>query len=297
MAATARSIEATIAGPATGYWLGAWQGLLRNRGAVAGAVLLVLIALMGIFAPALAPYDPDLQARDEVPLLPPSAAHPLGTDSLARDNLSRVIWGARVSLPVGIVSVGIAALFGVLLGLIAGYYGGWADMLISRVIEVMLAFPGIMLALAIIQVLGPGLNNVMIAVGIGAIPGYTRVVRGSVLAVREAVYVEAARVLGCPDRRILLRHVLPNVVAPIIVLSTLGLAGAILAAASLSFLGLGSQPPTAEWGAMLSRGRDFLRTAPWVTLFPGLAILLTVLAVNLLGDGLRDALDPRLRSR
>jgi peptide/nickel transport system permease protein len=207
----------------------------------------------------------------------------------------RIIHGTKYSFQLGFISVGIAAFFGVILGLIAGYYGAWADSILMRLIDIMLAFPGILMALVVVAVLGPSLNNAMIAVGVSAIPSYTRLVRGSILAAKSYVYVEAARAVGCRDFRIVMRHLLPNIVAPIIVFSTLGIALAIITGSSLSFLGLGAQPPTPEWGAMLSTGRDYLRRQPWISTFPGLAIMVTVLAINLLGDGLRDALDPRMK--
>jgi peptide/nickel transport system permease protein len=271
-----------------------WRQLRRNRAALAGGVVLLLLLLVAVFAAAVAPADPIL-VRPEQRLLPPSRTHPFGTDELGRDVLSRVIYGARISLTVGLISVGVALLGGVSLGLLSGYLGGWVDSLVMRLIDVLLAFPGILLAIVIAGTLGPGLRNVMIAVGIFSVPTYARVVRATTLAVKEQEYVEAMRALGASDARIVLRHVLPNVVAPIIVLSTLGVATAILSAAGLSFVGLGAQPPTPEWGAMLSHARPYLRNEWWMATFPGLAIMVTVLAVNLLGDGLRDALDPRLR--
>lgn len=266
----------------------------RNRGALIGLALLLVLVALALLAPMIAPYNPIKQSAAEV-LEPPSRAHWLGTDQYGRDILSRVLIGARLSLRVGLVSVAIAAVCGSVLGLLAGYYGGLADTVIMRIIDVKLAFPGILLAMAIVAVLGPSLVNLMIAVGIGGIPTYTRVVRASVLSAKELLYVLAARATGCPDRRIMFLHILPNVLAPVIVLSTLSIAGAILAASGLSFIGLGAQPPTPEWGAMLSTGRQFLRDAWWMTTFPGLAIMLTVMSINLVGDGLRDALDPRLR--
>ena len=269
--------------------------LRRNVGALLGLLVLAIMVLAAALAPWIALQDP-LAVAPEAQLKPPSAAHWNGTDLFGRDIFSRLLFGGRVSLLVGIVAVLIASVPGTTLGLIAGYYGRWIDGLIMRVMDLMLSFPGILLALGIVALLGPGLLNVMIAVGIAGIPSYTRVVRGSVLAVKKNLYVRAARATGCRDGHILLRHILPNVLAPIVILSTLDIAWAILNASSLSFLGLGAQPPTPEWGAMLSEGRSYMRQAPWITIAPGLAIMLTVLSVNLLGDGLRDALDPRLRT-
>ena len=211
------------------------------------------------------------------------------------DILSRVIFGARISLQVGLIAVGIAGSLGGLLGLVAGYYGGWLDTVVVTLVNLMLAFPGILLALAIVAALGPGLINVMIAVGISSIPAYIRLVRGSVLSVKESDYVDATRLIGCRDARIIFRHILPNVLAPFIVLSTLKVAEAILIGAAVSFLGLGAQPPIPEWGVMVNDARSYMRRAWWMATFPGLAIVITVLAMNLLGDGLRDALDPRLK--
>jgi peptide/nickel transport system permease protein len=250
---------------------------------------------VAVAAPWLAARDPIRTAAREA-LQPPGARFLLGSDQFGRDVGSRVVYGARVSLLVGVISVSIAVALGAPLGLVSGYYGGRLDALIMRVMDVLLAFPGILLALAIVSVLSPGLGNVMIAVGLSAVPGYARLVRATVLAAREHLYVEAARALGGRDGGILVRDILPNVVAPLIVTATLGLGGAILSAAALSFLGLGSQPPQPEWGRMLSEGRDYLREAWWISTFPGLGILLTVLAMNLVGDGLRDVLDPRLKS-
>ncbi|MGH8064303.1 MAG: nickel transporter permease [Candidatus Entotheonellia bacterium] len=268
--------------------------LWKHKGAMCGLSILLLLTLIALCAPWLAPYDP-LKVQARKALQPPSAEFLLGTDQYGRDVLSRTLYGTRISLLVGSISVGIAAVCGLMIGLVAGYFGGVIDSLLMRLMDVMLAFPGILLALAIVSILGPNLANLMIAVGISAIPAYARLVRGSVLAAKQQLYVEAARVVGCGHGQILFRHILPNVAAPVIVLGTLGMGTAILAAAALSFLGLGSQPPTPEWGRMLSEGRAYLREHWWIATTPGVAILITVLAMNLLGDGLRDALDPRLK--
>ncbi len=269
-----------------------WKRLKLNRLAVVGGILLLGFLLLALAASLIAPYDPleqDLYRR----LGSPSLTHPFGTDDLGRDILSRVIFGSRISLRIGVVAVLIALVVGTTIGLVAGYFGGLLDQALMRAMDLMLAFPSILLAIGIVAVLGPGLENAMLAVGIVAIPQYARLVRASALSVREKDYVQAVRALGAGDLRILTFAVLPNCVAPLIVQATLGLATAILDAAGLSFLGLGAQPPTPEWGAMLSDGRELILSAPWVLTFPGLAIFLTVLAFNLLGDGLRDALDPR----
>jgi peptide/nickel transport system permease protein len=268
--------------------------LARHRGAMAGLVILGALALLAIGAPWLSPRDP-IKTAPRTALQAPGSGYLLGSDQFGRDVASRVLHGARISLVVGLISVSIAVGIGAPIGLVSGYYGGRLDAVLMRVIDVLLAFPGILLALAIVSVLTPGLGNVMIAVGLAAVPTYARLVRASVLSAREQVYVEAARAIGGRDRAILTRYILPNVVAPLIVTGTLGLGTAILSAAALSFLGLGSQPPTAEWGRMLAEGRDYLREAWWISTFPGLGIMLTVLAMNLLGDGLRDLLDPRLK--
>jgi peptide/nickel transport system permease protein len=247
-----------------------------------------------LFAPFLTSYDPIAIVPSEA-LQPPSLRHPAGTDRFGRDILTRIIFGARISLRVGLISVSIAVAGGGLMGLLGGYYGGWVDNVMVFSINVLLALPGILLALVILAALGPGLENVMIAVGISSIPNFARVVRGSTLSAKGMEYVDAARALGCTDRRIILRHILPNVLAPVIVLSTLGIATAILVGAAVSYLGLGAKPPTPEWGVMVNEGRDFLRRAWWLSTMPGLAIMFTVIALNLVGDGIRDALDPRLR--
>ncbi len=271
------------------------DGLISNKGALAGLIILLLLILAAIFAPLITTYDP-IKIDPPSRTLPPSRDHWMGTDGFGRDIYTRVVYGARVSLPVGLIAVGIAATVGAILGLIAGYYGRWADGIIMRIIDVLLAFPNIMLALVIVAILGPSIRNVMIAVGIGEIPRYTRLIRGQVLSARELLYVEAAKVVGVGTPTILYRHILPNVVSPVVVLATLSVGSAILAAAGLSFLGLGAQPPRPEWGAMLADGRQFLRSHWWVASMPGVAIAMTVLSINMFGDGLRDILDPRTRS-
>jgi peptide/nickel transport system permease protein len=271
-----------------------WRRLLRHRLAAAGGVIVLGLVLVAIFAPALAPHDPirqDLGATYR----PSSAGHWLGTDEFGRDILSRIIYGARVSLLVGVVSVGIGLTLGTVAGLLAGYLGGRLDSAVMGVMDVLLAVPGVLLAIAIVAVLGPGIGNVMVAVGISSIPVFARLARGSVLVVRETEYVEAVHALGGSAGRVLFRHILPNIAAPLLVMASLHMASAILTAAGLSYLGLGAQPPSPEWGAMLSRGREYLRTAPHIATYPGLAIFVSVMGFNFLGDGLRDALDPRLR--
>lgn len=277
-----------------GMWRDALGRLLANRGAAAGGVIFLLIIAAAVAAPALAPANP-IALNVSASLEPPGPEHWLGTDQFGRDVLSRILYGARTSLAMGLVAVTIAVVGGSVLGLLSGYYRGPVDQAIMRLVDVMLAFPGILLALVIIAVLGANLGSAMIAVGVSGMPVFIRVVRGATLSVRELQYVEAARVAGCGDGRILFRHILPNVAAPVIVLVTLGIPSAIIAGAALSFLGLGVKPPTPDWGEMLSNGRAFMDTAWWLSTFPGLAIVTIVLAVNLFGDGLRDALDPRLR--
>ncbi|MCL0041269.1 ABC transporter permease [Dehalococcoidia bacterium] len=274
-----------------------WDGirrLKRNRMAMVGLVIISIFVLCAILAPWIAPHDP-LDSSLSHTLQGPSPANPLGRDELGRDILSRILHGARISLSIGLISVAIGALVGVPIGAISGYYGGKIDLIVQRLIDIMLAFPGILLAIVIVSTVGVGLRNVMIAVGIVSIPIYVRLVRGSVLQVKEQEYISSARALGSSGLRIISRHILPNCLGPIIVQSTLQIATAILWASGLGFLGLGAQPPTPEWGTMLSRGRVYIRVAPHVTIAPGLAILLSVMGFNLLGDGLRDALDPRLK--
>ncbi len=271
----------------------ALRQLRRNKGAVVGLAVFLLIILCALAAPALAPYDPNNISPIDY-LLRPGPAHWFGTDQYGRDILSRALYGGRISLTVGLVSVVIAAVGGTLLGVIAGYFGGLVDDVIMRLVNMMLSFPGLLLALGIVALLGPGIGNVILAVGISGIAGYARLVRGSVLCAREELFIEAARSIGCPAARILRRHLVPNVIGQVIVLGTLDIAWAILTASSLSFLGLGAQPPMAEWGAMVNEGRGLLVEAPWLTVFPGLMIMATVFSVNIFGDGLRDALDPRM---
>jgi peptide/nickel transport system permease protein len=254
----------------------------------------VLVILLAIAAPLLAPHDPTAMDYDRL-LEPPSGDHPFGTDDLGRDILSRVLWGGRESLRVAVLGITIAGIGGVVVGLISGYYGGIVDSAIGRAVDVMLAFPTILLLLAIVAALGPSLGTVLVALGIASIPGVSRYVRGSVLAAKNYEYVTAARVIGGSNRYIMFTQILPNIMAPLIIYSTLGLGGAIMVTAGLSYIGLGAQPPSPEWGAMLNYGRDYLRDAWWMSVFPGLAIFFAVLFINLLGDGLRDALDPRLR--
>ena len=284
----------TVARAPRTAWARVMPRIRRHKGAVVGACVVAALVVVAVGQNVLAPQSP-IKIDIAVALQPPDRAHWMGTDQYGRDVYSRVVHGSSISLVVGFISVGIAATVGTTVGLVAGFYGGRVDGVLMRIIDVMLAFPGILLALAIVSVLGPNLRNLMIAVGISAIPFYARLVRGSVLVAKEQLYVEAARVIGVPIRVILVRHILPNVVAPIIVAATLGMGTAILAAAALSFIGLGSQPPAPEWGRMLSEGRDYLRDAWWISTFPGVAIMLMVLGVNMLGDGLRDVLDPRLR--
>jgi peptide/nickel transport system permease protein len=272
-----------------------WRRLARNELTVAGAIILALVLLAAIFAPYLSPHDPLAMSPSQL-LQPPSAEHLMGTDELGRDVLSRVIWGARISLYVGVISVTMAVVLGVTLGLLAGYHGGVLDDAINRVLDVVFAFPTILLALGIVGMLGSSLTNSMIAIGLIYTPVYARLARGTTLAVKQREFVEAAIVCGARSFRIILRHILPNVMAPLIIQTSLSLSLAILAEASLSFLGLGTQPPDPSWGTMVNTGQALIELSPWPVVFPGLAIVLAVLAFNLIGDGLRDALDPRMRS-
>ena len=271
-----------------------WTRMKRNRLAMVGLVIIIILVITAIFADYIAPYgyaEQNLANQYQTP----NAEHWFGTDELGRDIFSRVVYGSRVSLRVGFISVSISMTIGVAIGAITGYYGGKIDNILMRFIDIVQALPDILLAIAIMAALGPGLTNLMVAVGIAAIPGYARLVRSSVLSLRDQEFVEAARANGSSDARIILKHIIPNCMAPIIVQATLGVAYAIINAAGLSFIGLGLEPPTPEWGAMLSGGRAYIRDYPHMTLVPGLAIVLTILALNLLGDGLRDALDPKLK--
>lgn len=272
-----------------------WQKIYSNKTALAGLMILAIYVLILIIGPFIAPYDPyeiDLQNK----LQAPSLEHLMGTDDKGRDIFSRILFGSYFTIGVGFSAVLIGGTIGILLGLIAGYYGGMIDSLISRIIDVMLAFPGILLALAIVSALGTSLINVTIAVGFFSIPMFARIVRGSTMEVKQLEYIDAVRTLGANNFIIIFRHVLPNILSPIIIQASMRLATAILSAAGLSFLGLGAQPPSPEWGAMLSSGRDFLFNAPHMALFPGMMISFLVLGLNLLGDGLRDALDPRMKA-
>jgi peptide/nickel transport system permease protein len=266
----------------------------RSRSAVFGLVVVVVFVLTASVAPWIAPHDPVALGLGQQ-LKAPSLEYPLGTDELGRDLLSRLLWGARYTLLITIGAVALALIVGTASGVYSGFLGGWSDTVIMRVMDVLLAMPGFLLAIAIIAALGVGIVNVIIAVGVHAIPVFARIVRGATLSVREQEYVQAARALGSPNSRIMWRHILPNVTPPVLVQTTLQLATAILTASGLSFLGLGTQPPTPEWGAMLSAGRSYITSNPQLAAIPGLAILLVALGFNLMGDGLRDALDPRLR--
>ena len=294
--------------PPESLWQKTLRAFFRQRAAVIGLTIITLLALTALFAPMIAPYEPNkvligveqVQRRDTpcIHLFGCSAEEPqhlMGIDGNVRDEFSRIIYGAQISFTVGFLTVSFAILVGTVLGAIAGYTGGRTDNIIMRVLDVLLAFPSLLLSIAIVSVLGPGLINAMLAIAIVSIPSYARVMRASVLAARQEDYVQAARVLGVSPARILFRHIMPNAITPLIVQGTLGIGTAILETAALSFLGLGAQPPTPEWGAMLSAERNQVFSAPHLVFFPGLAIMINVLGFNLLGDGLRDALDPRLR--
>jgi len=270
-----------------------WHRFCRNRGAVAGLLILCLFATIALAAPLATTYDPE-QTRLDQKLLDPSPAHLLGTDHLGRDILARLAYGGRYSLFIGFAAVAVGLVLALPLGAVCGFYGGWLDLLIQRVIDVFLSFPGFLLALALVAVLGVGINNVILAVGLGVVPAFVRLTRASTLSVAARGYVDAARAAGANTPSIIIRHVLPNALAPITIQATLGLGAALLTAAGLGFLGLGVQQPTPEWGAMLGEGRSYIFSNPNLATFPGIAIFLTVLGFNLAGDGLRDALDPLL---
>jgi ABC-type dipeptide/oligopeptide/nickel transport system permease subunit len=274
-----------------------WNLAARKPLGAASALLILLLLFTAIFADVLAPYDP-LETRPEIRLAAPSRAHPFGTDDIGRDVFSRVIYGTRISLWVGLLAVGIGTLAGTIVGLISGYWEGWVDLALQRVMDALMAIPGLIQALAIVSVLTPSTTNAMLTIAVVIIPGNSRIVRGAVLSAKQNPYVEAARALGCPHVGIILSHILPNVTAPILIIASIWLGNAILIEASLSFLGLGTQPPTPSWGLMLSStGRAFMEQAPWLAIFPGLAISFAVLGFNLFGDTLRDAWDPKLRGR
>jgi peptide/nickel transport system permease protein len=270
-----------------------WKRFRRNRFALAGGVVVAVLFAVSLLAPLITPWDPAAINAYQV-LLPPSAAHWMGTDELGRDVLSRVIFGTRISLYVGFVAVGIAVIIGTVAGLLAGFYGGWIDSILMRFVDIMLCFPTFFLILAVIALLEPSIWNIMLIIGVTGWMGVARLVRAEVLSIKERDYIMAARTIGASDARIIFRHILPNAAAPVLVAATLGIAGAILTESALSFLGIGVQPPTPSWGNILTSGKDYLEFAWWLSLFPGFAILVTVLAYNLLGEGIRDALDPRL---
>lgn len=272
-----------------------WRRFCRNKQAMVGMCMLLLLVFAAIFANIIAPYDPieqDIVNR----LKPPSSIHWFGTDELGRDIFSRILYGSRISLTVGLIAVGLSSVVGCALGAVAGYYGGVLDNIIMRCTDVLMAIPSILLNISIVAALGTGLQNVMIAIGISSVPAYCRIMRASLLSLKEQEFVDASRAAGASDVYIIIQHILPNSLAPLIVQATLKIGGAILSCASMSFIGLGIVPPTPEWGAMLSTGRDFLRDAPHHTAFPGMAIMFAVFAMNLMGDGLRDALDPKLKN-
>ena len=277
-----------------------WHYYSENRGAVIGLWVFLALIVVAIFAPVIAPHDPTAQARDAL-LVPPvwadggTSTYLLGTDAIGRDILSRLLFGARFSLFIGLVVVTIALVGGIALGLLAGFFGGWVDSVIMRVMDVVLAFPSLLLALVLVAILGPGLTNAMIAIALVLQPHFARLTRAAVMAEKNREYVMAARVAGASKFRLMFRTILPNCLGPLIVQGTLSFSNAILDAAALGFLGMGAQPPTPEWGTMLAEAREFILRAPWVVTFPGVAILITVLAINLVGDGLRDALDPKLK--
>jgi glutathione transport system permease protein len=271
-----------------------WRRFRRQRLAMLAAFVILLLVLSAVFAPWIAPFDPATPDYDSL-LDGPSAMHWLGTDAYGRDILSRIIWGGQVSLTVGVLSVALGGVVGIVLGLISGFFGGWLDGMLMRLMDVLLAFPGIILAIGVVAVLGPGIDNVIYSIAVFSVPVFARLVRGSTLSLKQTLYVQAARSIGVSKIALMLRHILPGAMPGVIVYASLRLGTSILTAASLSFIGLGARPPSSEWGAMLAEGRSYLGVADHLTLFPGLAIFVTVLAFNVLGDGLRDALDQKLR--
>ena len=272
-----------------------WEALTKNRLAQFGMAGIILTLLITLLAPVLAPYDPVAPDYKNM-LAAPTNQHPFGTDDLGRDVMSRVIWGGRESLSSGFLAVVIGLGGGVIIGIISGYIGGRLDDFIQRIVEILMAFPTILLLLSIIAAIGPNLTTVIIAIGLSSIPGYSRLIRGSVISAKNNEYVTAARLVGATDNRIMFRHILPNIIGPILVYGTLNLAGAIMLTAGLSYLGLGAQPPSPEWGAMLNYGRSYMRAAWWMSIYPGVAIFIAMLSINLFGDGIRDTLDPRTRA-
>lgn len=290
--------EEAAFGKVQSFWGTVWKRFRRHRLAMIGLGVLTVLVLIAILAPVLAPYDPtamDMEVLTGNPPAPPSKTHWLGTDALGRDWLSRAIYGARISLSVGLVSVGISVTIGSVLGAIAGYYGGIIDSIICRVIDVLMCVPTFFLILTVNAFLTPSIYNVMFIIGVFGWMGTARMVRGQILSIREQEFVEAARALGLPDKRVVLRHILPNVFAQLIVSATMGVAGAIMTESGLSYLGMGVQEPFPSWGAMLKSAQDYLLTAPWLAILPGLLISITVLSINFVGDGLRDAIDPKLK--
>lgn len=273
---------------------GAIERFLRDRMALAGLVFVVMLSLMTLLAPQFYSWEQVTAVSSQTRLQPPSASHPFGTDNLGRDTLARVIWGGRESLRAGYLVVLIGLTGGTVVGLISGFAGGWVDDLIQRVVDVFLAIPGILLALSVVGALGPGLEQVMLAIAISSMPNYVRLIRGSVLEAKECEYVLAVRAIGATGSRIMFRHILPNVIGPIMVFAALGLASAIMMTAGLSYLGLGAQPPSPEWGSLLNQGREYLRHAWWLSFFPGLVIVIAVLSINVVGQGLQDAINPKL---
>ena len=270
-----------------------WKRFIKNRLAVAGGIIVTLLFFVAVFAPLISPYNPDDIDRKNI-LVSPDFHHPLGTDDLGRDVLSRMIWGSRISLAVGFVAVGIATLIGIFFGAIAGYYGGWAERIIMRFIDIMLTIPTFFLILAVIAFIEPSIWNIMIVIGLTSWMGVARLVRAEFLSIKEREYVLAAKALGASDFRIIFRHIMINSMAPVLVSAVLGIAGAVLVESALSFLGIGVQPPIPSWGNILTLGKDNIEIAWWLSVFPGLAILITVLGYNLLGEGIRDSIDPRL---